>query len=105
MEPSPARPERKMALVNLAPEVAELLTSRTVVSGAHIRAAAPGTWSPWRVVEVLCEDDTRWCEIEGKWEYYYTENFVLALRSEVAELQKLIELDEVQDALEVRRRR
>jgi hypothetical protein len=94
-----------MALVNLTPEFIDLLTYTAVVSGAHIRAAAPGTWSAWQVVEVLCEDDTRWCDIEGKWEYYYTENFALALRSEVAELQKLIELDEVQDALEGHRLR
>jgi len=94
-----------MALVNLTPEFIDLLTSRTVVSGSHIRSQPPAHWEQWQVVEVLCEDDTRWCDIEGKWEYYYTENFALALRSEVAELQKLIELDEVQDALEVRRRR
>jgi len=89
----------------LAPEFIDLLTSRTVVSGAHIRAQHPAHWSAWQVVEVLCEDDTRWCEIEGKWEYYYTENFALALRSEVAELQKLIELDGVQDELEGHRLR
>jgi len=91
--------------MTLTPEVAELLTSRTVFSGAHIRSQPPAHWSAWQVVEVLCEDETRWCDIEGKWEYYYTENFALALRSEVAELQKLIELDEVQENLEGHRLR
>jgi len=94
-----------MALVNLTPEVAELLTSRTVVSGSHIRSQPPAHWSAWQVVEVLCEDDTRWSDAEGKFEYHYTENFALALRSEVAELQKLIELDAVQDTLEGHRLR
>ena len=91
--------------MTITPEIFALLTNVQVVSGAHIRSQPPAHWAPWCVVETLLEDESRWCDIEGKWEYAYTENFVLALRSEVAGLQKLIELDGVQEELEGRRPR